>query len=126
MTGVATDMLLAIRELRIDLAGHGEHHAGGLLFFFIVRREIAHHVAERALHVQGLRERCHSRTISFRSQDLEVLRRSALAPTFLLSILGEESKRSCQKQREDYAHGGYVTTTTYRCTGPFGPPGRAP
>ena len=49
VAGVARDMLLAIRELRVDVVDHLDHVPGGFLLRIIVRGKISLNMAEIAI-----------------------------------------------------------------------------
>ena len=61
MARFAGDLLAPVKSFLVDHRGHRHHFARGLLGTLIVRREIALHVAERAIHAQRCRDELHRR-----------------------------------------------------------------
>ena len=79
MAGIASNMHLSIRELGIDVFGHGDHMASDLLGRLFITSEIALDMTEVALLSQRSRERAHSRNQIFVSgQQLQILWRRML------------------------------------------------
>ena len=92
-------MHLAVGKIRaVDLVSHGEHFARDILVWIFIAREIALHVAERALHPQSGAERPHRRHDLVRLQNLQILRRrlltvSALGRRWLLRDQREQNEK---------------------------------
>jgi hypothetical protein len=85
-------MRLPIRELAIDVFGHGDHVSRDLFVMFFVAREIALHVTEVTFNSQCSRERPHSRDqILIGRQQLQILRRRMLLPK------GSHCEKQCRK-----------------------------
>ena len=61
MARFAGDLLAPVKSFLVDHGRHRHHFARGLLGAFIVGREIALHVAERAIHAERSRDELHRR-----------------------------------------------------------------
>jgi hypothetical protein len=105
VAGVARHVTLSIRELTVDLARHGQHHARRFLFGVIVTGEIALHVAEGALNAERGAERTHGHLELFGSvtgQNLQILRRSKRIRTLSSLFLGAEANGDKQQDYHKY------------------------
>jgi hypothetical protein len=61
MAGITGDLRASAEVGFIDLVGHRDHLAGGILGGFVVRLHLARDVAEGAFHAKGNRNKLHSR-----------------------------------------------------------------
>jgi len=94
VAGVTSNVALTIGKLRIDVARHRQHHAGGFLFGIIVTRKIALHVTERALYAERGSKRTHRHDdllSTFAGQNFEILR-SRWRALFSFFFLGAEAE----------------------------------
>ena len=87
MAGVAGDMFLGIREFAVDVADHGDHHTGHVLFRIVVAGPVAAlHMAVIAGDAEGLSILAHHAGPQiFRLQEFQILRRTSAC--FLGSLL---------------------------------------
>ena len=98
MASETGDVLLSIRELRIDVPRHGDHHASGFLFGIGIAGEITLDVTVSALgDPKRLFETLHNfPDIRVSAQKLQVFRRGLFSAAL---FLGEQRDRKDQKQR---------------------------
>ena len=93
MAGVAAHMPLAIRELRIDIPRHADHHAGDILLGIVIAGEIALDVAVAAHHTQGSAKGLHGWLQTFDREHFEILGILERARSFLfLFLLGRSGQ----------------------------------
>src|ERR1035441_1850080 len=87
MAGVATDVDLAVRELRVDVVDHFHHAARHQLLGVLVAGIVALNVAEIAPLTESAAHRTHHGTFVLSLEDFQVLGRAAASPTLLGSSI---------------------------------------
>jgi hypothetical protein len=100
MAGEAGDVLLAVREIGVDFAGHDDHLARDFFFRLFVAGEVALHVTHIALGAQGDTEGSHGGSYFFRFQELQILGRTLFLRFRILRKKGDGD----DEKRYRYSH----------------------